>query len=138
VQEASTIARIQKGSGGAKAVFSESVVTNWLRGRCNSEEEMQDTVDNFIRSCAAYCVATYVLGIGDRHNGMWCAESCRERERDRVAERENYRERERDLKRGREFKRVQGSSRERESTREGESTREREREYKRVNLGELV
>lgn len=30
--------------------------------------QFQQAVEKFLYSCGGYCVATYVLGIGDRHN----------------------------------------------------------------------
>lgn len=31
-------------------------------------QDFERAVDNFILSCAGYSVATYVLGVGDRHS----------------------------------------------------------------------
>jgi phosphatidylinositol kinase/protein kinase (PI-3 family) len=50
-----------------KAAFKQTPLANWL-SKWNTGDKYETAVENFIHSCAGYCVATYVLGIGDRHN----------------------------------------------------------------------
>eukprot|EP00029_Vermamoeba_vermiformis_P008360 TRINITY_DN3889_c0_g1_i1.p1 TRINITY_DN3889_c0_g1~~TRINITY_DN3889_c0_g1_i1.p1 ORF type:complete len:1634 (-),score=443.27 TRINITY_DN3889_c0_g1_i1:6-4907(-) len=69
VLNAETTAGIQKQYGGGfKAAFSEKPLQHWLRKHNPDDADYKMCVKDFIRSCAGYCVATYVLGIGDRHN----------------------------------------------------------------------
>ena len=63
-----TTSSIAKSAGGTAACFREDPVANWLKENNPSDKEYAHAVDNFTRSCAGYCVATCVLGIGDRHN----------------------------------------------------------------------
>jgi phosphatidylinositol-4,5-bisphosphate 3-kinase len=70
VLNAETTANITRKAGGATAAFKSDPLANWLnKENENATPADRDAiVDNFVRSCAGYCVATFVLGIGDRHN----------------------------------------------------------------------
>jgi len=58
-----------KFGGGVRGALLDTPLNEFLSQHNTEKEKLQRAVDNFTRSCAGYCVATYVLGIGDRHNG---------------------------------------------------------------------
>jgi len=70
VPDCTTIADIQKtsGGGGVTSAFKERTIAEWLKKKNDNPAALKKAVENFIYSCAGYCVATYLLGVGDRHN----------------------------------------------------------------------
>lgn len=68
VPNAVTISSIQKQKGKLKGVYQNDIISEWLDKQSKASgirKEVQ--IENFKYSMAGYIVATYVLGIGDRH-----------------------------------------------------------------------
>ena len=69
VLNSDTTANITKRyAGGAGGAFSKAPMLQFLREHNPSEEQCREAVETFLLSLAGYCVATFVIGIGDRHN----------------------------------------------------------------------
>lgn len=67
IPNAETLRKIQ-GEHGVTGSFKDRPLADWLQKHNPGEDEYEKAVENFIYSCAGCCVATYVLGICDRHN----------------------------------------------------------------------
>ncbi|XP_044301548.1 phosphatidylinositol 4-phosphate 3-kinase C2 domain-containing subunit beta isoform X2 [Varanus komodoensis] len=67
IPNAETLRKIQV-EHGVTGSFKDRPLADWLQKHNPKEDEYEKAVENFIYSCAGCCVATYVLGICDRHN----------------------------------------------------------------------
>ncbi|XP_022597730.1 phosphatidylinositol 4-phosphate 3-kinase C2 domain-containing subunit beta [Seriola dumerili] len=67
IPQADTLRKIQ-GEHGVTGSFKDRPLADWLLKHNPTDEQYDKAVENFIYSCAGCCVATYILGICDRHN----------------------------------------------------------------------
>ena len=68
VTNSETLASIHIQEGGAiKQLFSIASILNWIEKNCKTVSPIE-AKENFLISNVAYCLATFVLGVADRHN----------------------------------------------------------------------
>uniref|UniRef100_A0AC11AXF7 Phosphatidylinositol-4-phosphate 3-kinase catalytic subunit type 2 beta n=1 Tax=Ovis aries TaxID=9940 RepID=A0AC11AXF7_SHEEP len=67
IPNSETLRKIQV-EHGVTGSFKDRPLADWLQKHNPGEDAYEKAVENFIYSCAGCCVATYVLGICDRHN----------------------------------------------------------------------
>ena len=66
VSNAKTVYQIQRKAGKLAAIQVDSTqLYKWIKS--HNENNVDQALETFTRSCAGYCVATFILGIGDRH-----------------------------------------------------------------------
>ncbi|KAK8765941.1 hypothetical protein V5799_007278 [Amblyomma americanum] len=69
VRQSNTIANIQKlHNSSATSAFKTGSLLAWIKEHNKTPDSLNKAVENFTLSCAGYCVATYVLGVADRHS----------------------------------------------------------------------
>jgi phosphatidylinositol-4,5-bisphosphate 3-kinase len=69
VRNSMTTSDIQTKYGGKLGALKKNTILDYIT-ECNPDTQQRNlALQNFVRSCAGYCVASYVLGIADRHNG---------------------------------------------------------------------
>ena len=66
VPDSYTIAHIETTQGGTFGSLKNTPIRKFLEQ--HNKGSVDQAIDNFVRSCAGYCVATYIIGLGDRHN----------------------------------------------------------------------